>query len=165
MSYTRSESIAADWNKACIRGDTKEQWPGNGLGLLGMATVTAKAANGERWESAKATRDCIMVEKSQISFGMAETNIHLNSSPLGKCRDPISTSRGNRPSPPGHNVVATSQLLPRSSLSLPKPLWASRMGAPEETLTRTTLMPSSSLDPLVYFLISKSSIDITDTKS
>lgn len=99
----------------------------------------------------------LWLKKSQISFGMAETNIHLNSSPLGKCRDPISTSRGNRPSPPGHNVVATSQLLPRSSLSLPKPLWASRMGAPEETLTRTTLMPSSSLDPLVYFLISKDS--------
>lgn len=95
----------------------------------------------------------LQLKKSQISFGMAETNIHLNSSPPGKCRDPISTSRGNRPSPPGLTVVATSQL----SLSLPKPPWVSRLGAPEETPTRTTLMPSSSLDPLVYFLISKDS--------
>lgn len=99
----------------------------------------------------------LQLKKSQISFGMAETNIHLNSSPPGKCHDPISTSRGNRPSPPGLTVVATSQLLPGSSLSLPKPPWVSRLGAPEETPTRTTLMPSSSLDPLVYFLISKDS--------
>lgn len=68
MSYTRAESIAADGNKACIRGDLKEQWPGNGLGLLGMATVTAKVADGERWESAKATRDCITVEKKSNLF-------------------------------------------------------------------------------------------------
>ena len=68
MSYTRSESIAADWNEACIRRDTKEQWPGNGLGMLGMATVTAKAADGERRESAKAARDCVTAEKKSDLF-------------------------------------------------------------------------------------------------
>lgn len=68
MSYIRSESIAADWSKACSQGDTQEQWSGNGSGLLGMAIVTAKAANRERWKSAKATRDCIPVTKKKSKF-------------------------------------------------------------------------------------------------
>lgn len=82
MSYTRSESIAADWNEACIRGDNSQgAMARNGLGMLGMAAVTAKAADGEEMESqAKAARDCVTAKKSDL-FGMAETNIHLNSSP------------------------------------------------------------------------------------
>lgn len=122
MSYIRSESIAAGWSKACSQGGTQEQWSGNGSGLLGMAIVTAKAANRERWKSAKATRDCIPVKKkNQSSFNMAKTNIFiLNSSPLGKLHDPISPSRDNQPSPLDTMWWPPAQLLPVSSLSLPR---------------------------------------------
>lgn len=121
VSYTRSECIAADGNKACIWGDLKEQWPGNGLGLLGTAKETAKGKDGSQ---PRQPETALRLKRSRTSLGIAKTNIHLNSSPLGKRRDPISTSRDNRPSPPGHSVVTTSQRLPGSSPSLPKRPWA-----------------------------------------
>ena len=62
---------------------------------------------------------------------MAKTNIFiLNSSPLGKLHDPISPSRDNQPSPLDTMWWPPAQLLPVSSLSLPRWPWALQAGSP-----------------------------------
>ena len=152
LSYIRSESIAADWSKACSQGDTQEQWPGNGSGMLGMAIVTAKAANRERWKSAEATRDCIPVKK-KIKVLLAWQRLTYSFwTPL-----PWENSMIPFPLPEIINHLPWTQCgghQPSSYLSAPCHCLGdrgpSKLAAPVEILTRATLTPGRSLDPLAY---------------
>lgn len=100
--------------------------------------------------------------KNEICVGMVKTNIFiLSCSPTRKLHsDPISHSSDNQPCPAGQcggHQPGSYKSIPCHCLSDSRP---AKPAAPEETLTRATQMPGSSLVPLVYFSKSKQDLSL-----
>lgn len=93
---------------------------------------------------------------------MAKTNIFILSwSPIRKLHsDPVSHSGDNQPCPAGQcggHQPGSYKSTPCHYLSDSRP---AKPAAPEETLTRATRMPGSSLAPPVYFSKSKQHLSL-----